>query len=214
MSIAAAILSPWMGHLIMNGDFKAVNREPLAVSIGKRGSADSFIVSRLAAYGLRLTNKGFTYIAVMMLVVVMGIALSMAGRYWSTVAKRDREEELLFRGDQIRKGIEAYYKWTAQKHGGTGIYPESLEELLKSKFSAAPKRFLRRIYKDPVTGKADWVIITDPSKRVIGVRSASDEEPLKTSNFPLVYRNFEGKTKYSDWVFAHGPASQPAQPKK
>jgi len=48
--------------------------------------------------------------SVMMLVVVMGIALSMTGRYWSTVAKREKEEELLFRGDQIKKGIEQYYK--------------------------------------------------------------------------------------------------------
>ncbi len=158
-------------------------------------------------------KNGFTYIAVMMLVVIMGITLSMTGRYWSTIVKRDREEELLFRGDQIRKGIEMYYKWTAQKHGGKGLYPESMEELLKSKYSMAPKRSLRRVYKDPITGKRDWVVINDPAKRIMGIRSASDEEPLKTSNFPLAYREFEGKTKYSDWVFAYGPQA-PAQPKK
>ncbi|MDO8445037.1 MAG: type II secretion system protein [Deltaproteobacteria bacterium] len=164
--------------------------------------------------GVFSEQKGFTYIAVMMLVVIMGITLSMTGRYWSTIAKRDREEELLFRGDQIRKGIEMYYKWTAQKHGGSGLYPESLEELLKSKYSMAPKRSLRRMYKDPITGKSDWIVISDPAtKKIMGVRSASDEEPLKTSNFPLTYREFEGKNKYSDWVFAY--ASQaPAQPKK
>jgi len=163
------------------------------------------------------TDRGFTYIAVMMLVVVMGIALSMTGRYWSTVAKREKEEELLFRGDQIRKGIEQYYKWTAQKHGGQGLYPENLEELLKSKFSMAPKRSLRKIYLDPMTGKADWVIFTDPaSKRMMGVRSASNDVPLKVSNFPFIYRDFEGKTKYSDWVFAYTPQmpQMPGQPNK
>ena len=158
-------------------------------------------------------KNGFTYIAVMVLVVIMGITLSMTGRYWDTIAKRDREEELLFRGDQIRKGIETYYKWTAAKHGGKGLYPESLDEMVKSKNSRAPKRSLRRLYKDPVTGKADWVIITDPSKRVMGVHSASEEEPLKTSNFPLAYAAFEGKNKYSDWVFAYVPQA-PAQRKK
>ena len=150
------------------------------------------------------TNRGFTYIAVMILVVVIGIALSMTGRYWSTVAQLEKEEELLFRGDQIRKGIEQYYKWTAQKHGGQGLYPESFEELLKSKFSMAPKRSLRNIYIDPMTGKADWVVFTDPaSKRMMGVRSSSNDEPLKVSNFPFIYKDFEGKTKYSDWVFVY-----------
>lgn len=162
------------------------------------------------------TNWGFTYIAVMMLVVVIGIALSMTGRYLSTVARREKEEELLFRGDQIRKGIELYYKWTAQKYGGQGLYPENLEELLKYKYSMTTKRSLRKIYKDPITGKADWVIFTDPaSKRMMGVRSASNDEPLKVSNFPFIYSDFEGKAKYSDWVFVYRAQLQaPGQPKK
>ena len=173
-------------------------------------------VSKPATGHWRLaTNQGFTYIAAMMLVVVIGITLSMTAIYWSTVAKREKEEELLFRGDQIRKGIEQYYKWTGQRHGGQGIYPESLEELLKSKYSMAPKRSLRKIYTDPMTGKADWVIFNDPaSKRMMGVRSASNGEPLKVSNFPFIYRDFEGKTKYSDWVFVYRAQTQaPGQPR-
>ncbi len=68
----------------------------------------------------------------------------------------------------------------------------------------APKRSLRKIYKDPITGKADWVVFTDPaSKRMMGVRSASNDEPLKVSTFPFIYKDFEGKTKYSDWVFVY-----------
>lgn len=159
-------------------------------------------------------ERGFTYIAAMVIVVIMGITLSMAGQYWSTVVKRDREEELLFRGDQIRKGIETYYKWTTPKHGGKGLYPESLDEMVKSRFSATPRRSLRQLYKDPVTGKADWIFITDPaSKRLMGVRSASNEAPLKSSNFPPAYRNFEGKTKYSEWLFVYGTQA-PGQPQK
>ena len=196
----------------MNGKIKTVRRKTLDV---RRCRQDHFFgVSRLTSHVSR--KSGFTYIAVMMLVVVMGIALSKTGTYWSTIAKREKEEELLFRGDQIKKGIEQYYKWTAQKHGGQGLYPENLEELLKSKFSMAPKRSLRKIYKDPMTAKADWIIFTDPaSKRMMGVRSASNDVPLKVSNFPFVYRDFEGKTKYSDWVFVYRAQPQaPGQPNK
>lgn len=195
----------------MNGEMKTVSSQQPAVSSLRDGIVCHSEFSLLAPRPS--LQSGFTYIAAMVIVVVMGITLSMTGRYWSTIAKRDREEELLFRGDQIRKGIESYYKWTAQRHGGKGIYPESLDELIKSKYSLAPKRSLRRVYKDPITGKSDWVIINDPAKRIVGVRSASDEEPLKTSNFPLNYREFEGKTRYSDWVFAYAPQA-PAQPKK
>lgn len=162
-------------------------------------------------------ESGFTYIAAMTIVVVMGIMFSITGRYWDTLVRRDKEEELLFRGDQIRKGIEMYYKWTAQMHGGKGIYPENLEELVKSKYSMAPKRSLRRVYKDPMTGKADWTFFNDPvSKRIMGVRSSSSERPLKTSDFPLAYRDFEGKTKYSEWFFVYAPQMPKiaGQPKK
>lgn len=199
--IAAAISLPLMERRIMSGDETMNNKE-------KR------LKGLFTIHYSPFTDKGFTYMAAMTLVVVMGITLSMAGKYWSTMAIREREAELLFRGDQIRRGIELYYQWTAQKHGGAGLYPESLEELVKSKYSMAPKRSLRRIYEDPVTGEADWVIISDPaSKRIMGVHSASDMEPLKTSNFTLLYRDFEGKKKYSDWAFSYKPQSQ-GQPKK
>ena len=35
-----------------------------------------------------------------------------------------------------------------------------------------------------------------------GVHSLSDAEPIKMGNFDVEDKLFEGKTKYSDWVFA------------
>lgn len=192
---------------------KTVRRETINVRCKDGYRLNLFQHISFTSHVLRLKSNGFTYITVMMLVVVIGIALSMTGRHWSTVVKREKEEELLFRGDQIRKGIEEYYKWTAQKHGGQGVYPENLEELVKSKFAMAPKRSLRRIYSDPITGKADWVIVQDPqTKRMMGVRSASEGTPLKTANFPFIYRGFEGKTKYSDWIFGYSPQKSNMSP--
>ena len=54
--------------------------------------------------------QGFTYISALVFVAIMGIALSTAGGFWSTVMKREREQELLFRGDQILRAIESYYR--------------------------------------------------------------------------------------------------------
>jgi type II secretory pathway pseudopilin PulG len=51
---------------------------------------------------------GFTYIAALMLIVVMGIMLGAAAQSWTMAMKRERETELLFRGKQI---VEAIYRW-------------------------------------------------------------------------------------------------------
>ena len=46
-----------------------------------------------------------------------------------------------------------------------------------------------------------------PNGGIYAVYSLSEDTPIKQNNFRLVDQNFEGKTKYSDWVFL--PASAP-----
>ncbi|WP_243688983.1 hypothetical protein [Geotalea toluenoxydans] len=60
--------------------------------------------------------------------------------------------------------------------------------------------YLRKLYRDPVTGK-EWNIIRDPNRGILGVASSSDKEPIKQANFPADYTQFEGKKKYSEWEF-------------
>src|SRR6202050_4900730 len=56
--------------------------------------------------------------------------------------KRDREEEMIHRGVQYTRAIRAYYK-------KFGRYPNKLEDLDNTN----QLRFLRKHYKDPVTGQ-------------------------------------------------------------
>ena len=150
-----------------------------------------------------VSEKGFTYIHLLLIVVIMGISLSAVGRYWSYLDKKDKEAELLFRGDQFVRAIDSYYK---RAHGKVNIYPKKMEDLLKDPRSLAPRRHLRRIYKDPMTGEDDWIPIIDPaSKRIKGVKSRSEDTPLKTDGFPLVYQSFKDKGSYSEWGFVHVP---------
>jgi type II secretory pathway pseudopilin PulG len=150
--------------------------------------------------------KGFTYLAVMFSIVLIGLSLTGAVQQWKTIMKREREAELLFRGDQIRKAIAAY-----QQTPGISNYPKKLEDLVKVPNISATKRFLRKVYKDPITNE-DWVLVKI-GDRIKGVYSKSEEEPLKQANFPDEYKFFEGKTKYSEWVFEFTPVVQtPQQP--
>ena len=55
---------------------------------------------------LVLNEQGFTYLMAMFFVVLIGITLMMIGQQWSVTLKRDREAELLFRGNRIKQAIE------------------------------------------------------------------------------------------------------------
>lgn len=146
-------------------------------------------------------QRGFTFLTVMFSIVLIGTMIGAAARQLTTVAKREKETELLFRGQAIRKGIELYYRTS---RAGFSQYPRTLEELIKDPGSPGVRRYLRKLYADPVTG-GEWVLIRDGSGRVKGVRSASEEVPLKTGNFPEELKSFEGKKKYSEWLFEYNP---------
>jgi len=144
-------------------------------------------------------SPGFAYIALLAAIVIIGISLGAAAKYWSNMSLRDKEQELLYRGDQYRKAIE-HYSYAVP---GRTEFPQNLEDLLQDNRSAVPRHHLRRKYKDPITGE-DFVEIRDQvSRRIIGVNSPSDKEPLKKSNFPNDYKDFEGKKKYNEWKFVY-----------
>jgi len=149
---------------------------------------------RRAANARRRRSAGFTYIGLLLLVAVMGISLAVAAGVWQTAQKRDKEEELLFAGDQIRRAIGMYI-------ANSSAYPRRLEDLLKDPGFPGVRRYLRKIYRDPMTGSAEWALVKSAGDTIIGVHSLSDAEPLKKSGFSTADQDFEGKTKYSDWVF-------------
>jgi len=141
--------------------------------------------------------RGFAYVALIVAIVIIGISLGAAGKYWSFVIARDKEAELLFRGDQYRLAIERYYYALP----GRPQYPASVENLLRDSRTPAGKRHLRQQFKDPISNE-DFVLIQDQlDKRIRGVHSSSDKTPFKQGNFPELYKDFEGKGKYSDWEF-------------
>lgn len=96
---------------------------------------------------------------------------------WRTIAQRDREEELLFRLGEFRRAINRF----RAEHNR---FPRDLKELLDDRTTLQPRRYLRRIYTDPMTGKADWKVelVADRTGVVSGIKdvhSASEKIPLK-----------------------------------
>jgi hypothetical protein len=131
--------------------------------------------------------------------------LVATGEVWHIAQKREKERELLFVGNQFRLALSGYYERTP---GRERRYPAKLEDLLKDPRYPSTQRYLRRIYRDPVGGGEQWGLIKGPDGEIYGVHSLSEEEPLKKGNFSLADRDFEGKTRYADWVFMHMPGQR------
>ena len=155
--------------------------------------------------GSRVRTGGFTYIGLLIIIVIMGVLLVMASEVWHTAQRREKERELLFIGHQFRQAINAYHDHSPNAERS---YPVSLEDLLKDPRYPSAQRYLRRIYRDPVTGSEQWGLVRGPSGEIYGVHSLSEEEPVKKGNFGSDDMNFEGSMKYTDWVFMQVPGQR------
>ena len=93
-------------------------------------------------------ERGFLMAALLVAIAVMAIAMNAALPAWTTAARREKEAELVFRGEQYARAIGAYQR----RNGG---FPATIDVLVEQKF-------LRKKWKDPITGE-DFAIVTPGS---------------------------------------------------
>ena len=124
---------------------------------------------------------GFTYIGLLVAIVVIGIGLAVAGTVSHTLQLREKERELLVVGDQYRRAISMYYE---QSPGGLKQDPKKLEDLLRDNRYPGVQRYLRKLYVDPLTAKKEWGLVETPGIGITGVYSLSDTAPVKTATTP------------------------------
>lgn len=93
----------------------------------------------------RRAEEGFALAALLVAVAILSIMLLIALPTWRHLAQREKEAELIFRGQQYARAIGLYQRRLA------GSFPPSIDALVEQKF-------LRKKYKDPITGE-DFVPI-------------------------------------------------------
>jgi len=93
-------------------------------------------------------EQGYILLAVMLLMTLMLVALSIELPRISQQIRRSKEEELVHRGEQYKMAIKRFLR-------KNGRYPASLEQLDNTN----QIRYLRKHYKDPMTGKDEWKIL-------------------------------------------------------
>ena len=145
---------------------------------------------------------------ILIAVAALGGGLAAYGESWSHGMQREKEAELLFVGNEYRRAIAQYYE---NSPAGTRRYPERLEDLLKDERFAFNRRYLRRLYRDPITGAA-WGIVKAPEGGIMGVYSQSPEEPAKSGNFRKDDQDFGKAKRYDEWRFVFSPPPPPAAP--
>ncbi|MBI4998904.1 MAG: type II secretion system protein [Rhodocyclales bacterium] len=159
----------------------------------------------------RAGNRGFTYVGVLLLVAIVGIALASTATVWHFQVQRDKERELLNIGNEFRLALDRY---AAAIPGSGRKFPLRLEDLLLDERMAAKQRHLRRIYRDPMTGRSDWGLVRTADGQIIGVHSLSNEATIKKANFGLKDQSLTGKPTYGQWVFmaSNARAAMQARP--
>jgi len=88
-------------------------------------------------------------VAIVIFIAILTITIAAVGPSISTMMRREREEELLFRGKQYARAIALFRK-------RYGRYPTSLKEMYEHR-----PRTIRKLWKDPMCGCDDWKLLID-----------------------------------------------------
>lgn len=150
----------------------------------------------------RRDQNGFTFFGVLAAVALLGAVLGSAVEIWYTAVVREKERQLLFIGQQFRLAIERYHRNTP---GPVKQFPAKLEDLLEDPRLPGTQRYLRRIYRDPITGLSEWELVKGADGGIVGLHSLSEARPLKSAGFGPADRGFENTESYAGWVFEYRP---------
>lgn len=97
--------------------------------------------------GDRRGQAGYNLVALAVAITILNIVVAAAMPMWSTAMKREKEEELVFRGLQYAEGIRLFQR-------RFGRLPVRLEEMIE-----VQPRCLRQLWEDPMSESGKWGII-------------------------------------------------------
>jgi type II secretory pathway pseudopilin PulG len=162
-------------------------------------------------------EAGYNLVVLVIAISVMSIMLAAMLPLASTAIRRDKEEELIFRGLQYAEALRVYQIRFQQP-------PTKLEQLLEVK-----PRCIRKLWKDPMTDDGKWGILyagqgeplvnqgqgpgtskEEPEKEGGAKKpGGKKEDPVQVGPIVGVYSKsskksiliFMGKERYDEWRF-------------
>jgi general secretion pathway protein G len=152
----------------------------------------------------RENQKGLTLVELIVAFTIMLVLTSMAVPLARSKVRAERERELRAALGEVRDAIDKYHDlnmvgYFGPVKEGTDWYPENLEMLVegvkRNNAEGTKMKFLRRLPRDPFTGKNEW-----------GLRSDQDDSKSMSwggQNVFDIYSKTTEKgsdgTAYSEW---------------
>jgi type II secretory pathway pseudopilin PulG len=134
-----------VSHSVETRNSKFENRK-LKIETGNSKREISSFEFRVSSFE---KSRGYAFLVLMIMVTLLLISLTAALPSIYTAAQREKEEELIFRGNQYARAILSFRRQF-------GRLPASVDELGKK---TNGYRFLRHPFKDPMTKTGKWRLI-------------------------------------------------------
>ena len=146
----------------------------------------------------RFGQCGVGYLFMLLAVFLLSLGLGKTLEIYSTIAQREKEADLAYIGGLYREAIKDYF---LSAPNGQHKYPARLEDLLKDSRHLVTRRYLRRLYLDPMTSQGFTLLIA-PQGGIWGVASSSGQTPLRMAPAELAPGATSART-YRDWQFVY-----------
>jgi type II secretory pathway pseudopilin PulG len=120
--------------------------------------------------GLSLQHEdGYTLVALLALMTIVALFAAAAAPSLQQQARREREKEAIFRGEQVAEAIRLYYSYKASR-GITGIpgLPSSIDDLREGLSVGTKKVQILRssAAHDPLSESGEWQLVKPNSNEV------------------------------------------------
>ena len=143
-------------------------------------------------------QAGFTYIALLALLALVGIALATIGTRWADRIQREREQQLLRVGQLYAQALLAYHRGSP---GSDKTWPKDIDELLQDPRMLGTVRYLRAPYTDPMVPGQPLALIRAADNTIRGVYSTSTATPFMQQPVDLGVVVLAPAQHYADWQF-------------
>lgn len=121
----------------------------------------------------RRSEAGYTLVALLAMMTVLALFAMAAAPSVQQQAVRDREQEAIYRGEQVANAIRAYYIYRSTTTRGVGdqALPTSMDQLLEGipVPGGAKKRHILRASaaRDPLTIEGEWRFVLPRTEALI-----------------------------------------------
>lgn len=157
----------------------------------------------------RTPQRGATYLLLLFVLAVAAAGMAALGEQWALAAQREREAELVFRGQQISQALADWRDLSPPGQLVQSRAPLTLQALLVDERVSPPRHHLRRLYADPFTGQPDWALLLDAEGRINGVASRSRRPAQRRVGVVLREGADDTRPTVGDWVFMAATQAAP-----